>query len=282
MQRTFRRIFSGASLLALLLAPMMALAAGPLEVALQEDGTFLAAYAGESSLPLYIGVNTGKVEFRYAYQNDPAGAYPIPEDVDSFAVSIYEKAENGTFRRLDKTKIMLESSPAPRMAEALALPIPPGAARFVRSTREVRFGPEDSVSANAAALTESLDTTEQKAMAVYSFISANFQYDWALYSDVLSGKVRAYTPDPAATLKKRSGICYDLVSLYAAMCRSIGIPTKMIKGQCERAGGYHAWNSVYDLERGSWVEMDITLDLGFKGSSQYRTIGEGYRAESES
>lgn len=282
MLKTCRRIISAAPLLAILLAPVMAVAAGPLEVTLQQDGMLLAEYLGESILPLYVGINTGAVEYRYAYQGTSA-AYPIPEDADSFAVSIYEKAEDGTFRRLDKAKITMDTGAEFRMAESLALPVPPEAARFVRSTREVRFDLEDAVSATAASLTENLDTTQQKAMAVYSFISANFQYDWALYNDVLSGKVRAYTPDPAATLKKRSGVCYDLVSLYAAMCRSIGIPAKMIKGECVRAGGYHAWNSVYDLEQGFWVEMDITLDLGFQGGSRYRAIGEeGYHAQSES
>jgi hypothetical protein len=49
----------------------------------------------------------------------------------------------------------------------------------------------------------------------------------------------------------------------------------MIKGNSSSAGGYHAWNSVYDVESDSWVNVDTTLNLGSTFSA-YKVNGGGY------
>ena len=43
------------------------------------------------------------------------------------------------------------------------------------------------------------------------------------------------------------------------MLRSIGIPTKLVKGYKNDIDGYHAWNEVYISEKG-WVIVDTTYD----------------------
>ena len=71
---------------------------------------------------------------------------------------------------------------------------------------------------------------------------------------VTSGKITKYIPDTAATLNGTTGMCYDFSSLFAAMCRSEGIPCALTKGYA--GSSYHAWNKV-NLN-GSWYQIDLT------------------------
>ena len=66
----------------------------------------------------------------------------------------------------------------------------------------------------------------------------------------INGKI----PDTAATLNSNKGICYDLASLFAAMCRSQNIPCTLTKGYA--GSSYHAWNKVN--VSGNWYQIDMT------------------------
>ena len=142
------------------------------------------------------------------------------------------------------------------------------------SNREVSFQTDDDVSLLAAELTKDKHTTEEKAMAIYNYIVSNFSYDWKLYEQVVSKQITRYTPDPNTALQAQKGICYDITSLYAAMCRSVGIPTKLVKGYVSTTKYYHAWNSVYDDAKGEWIAMDLTTDilLGKSASASWRKL----------
>ena len=68
-----------------------------------------------------------------------------------------------------------------------------------------------------------------------------------------------YTPDTAHLLERQQGVCYDFSALFAAMCRSQGIPCAVAKGYT--TGGYHAWNMVYMND--AWVAIDMTLSIAY-------------------
>lgn len=116
-----------------------------------------------------------------------------------------------------------------------------------------------TVEAAAASIFEDCDTTQEKAMAIYRYISRHFKYDYELCDAVLAGEITHYTPDPQRTLENRKGVCYDLAVLFAAMLHSQGIQVKLVKGY--HNGMYHAWNSVYEPESDRWVQLDVTMDL---------------------
>ena len=61
-------------------------------------------------------------------------------------------------------------------------------------------------------------------------MASRYTYDNKLANEITSGKITKYIPDTAATLKGTTGICYDFSSLFAAMCRSQGIPCALTKG----------------------------------------------------
>ena len=57
------------------------------------------------------------------------------------------------------------------------------------------------------------------------------------------------------------GICYDYAVLFAAMLRSVDIPTKLSMGYKSDINYYHAWNQVY--LNGKWVNIDTTYDAAY-------------------
>ena len=65
-------------------------------------------------------------------------------------------------------------------------------------------------------------------------------------------------PTAVDVLSAKKGDCNEHAVLFAAMARSVGIPTKVVLGLVYLEGRfyYHAWNEVY---LGSWVPVDSTF-----------------------
>lgn len=78
----------------------------------------------------------------------------------------------------------------------------------------------------AKKLTKNAKTDLEKAKIIYNYIIKNVQYDLKKANSVEDG----YIPSIEATIKDAKGICYDYASLYAAMLRSINVPTKLVMG----------------------------------------------------
>jgi hypothetical protein len=83
------------------------------------------------------------------------------------------------------------------------------------------------------------------------YMILNMDYDLEKAKNVQYG----YIPNIEETYIQRKGICYDKASLFAAMLRSINIPTKMVTGYYDN-GSYHAWNEVYINNK--WIIVDTT------------------------
>ena len=107
----------------------------------------------------------------------------------------------------------------------------------------------------------------EKIAAIFKFITDNITYDYDLAASVQSG----YLPDPDSLLAKKKGICFDYASLFAAMCRSQGIPTRLVIGYAD-PDIYHAWNEVYTTETG-WITPELLL-----GSKGYNLVDATFYA----
>jgi hypothetical protein len=111
---------------------------------------------------------------------------------------------------------------------------------------------------------------------LYKYICENITYD----HDKIYDLEYDYTPDIEKTYAEGKGICYDYSSLLAAMLRSVGIPTKLVKGYASyNPTVYHAWNEVY--LNGQWFVIDSTKDAStgvykpmFKEASDYTKVSE--------
>jgi transglutaminase-like putative cysteine protease len=93
----------------------------------------------------------------------------------------------------------------------------------------------------------------KKIIAIKNYMDENLSYDFELAENIKNGKTVAYIPNPNSFLETKKGICYDYASLFAAMCRSQGLPCMIVKGYSNK-GILHAWNKVYIENR--WYFVD--------------------------
>jgi len=65
-------------------------------------------------------------------------------------------------------------------------------------------------------------------------------------------------PDALSTLRTKVGDCNEHAALFAALARSVSIPTRVVAGVTYHEGMfyYHAWNEV--CLAGQWVSLDAT------------------------
>lgn len=93
--------------------------------------------------------------------------------------------------------------------------------------------------------------TELEAVAgIVKWVYENIEYIESNETEVLSAK---------QVLEKKQGMCGDFSMLTAALLRSIGIPTKYVKGEIFTGTKFtpHAWLEVYVPESG-WIPIDPT------------------------
>ena len=97
------------------------------------------------------------------------------------------------------------------------------------------------------------ETDQEKVLAFYNWIIANFEYDYDCYPVFQYFDVRK-------TLQTRQGICFDFSHLFAAFCRSQNIPCYAVDGISRKNNtDRHTWNRVY--YDGIWWNVDITADI---------------------
>jgi transglutaminase-like putative cysteine protease len=128
---------------------------------------------------------------------------------------------------------------------------------YLASSQNVKWDSDSATTDLADQLTKNLETDKEKVEAIYNYIVTNIDYDNSKARSVTN----RYNPNGDVTLEEGKGICYDYASLTAAMLRSIGIPTKLVKGNSKATRFYHAWNEV--LIDDSWVIVDTTTDAAY-------------------
>ncbi len=166
--------------------------------------------------------------------------YPLSQGSGDYSVQIYQQIEGRSY------------SPVFDGAVTFTAAITDENAMYLYPNRYVEFVKSSDCVRKAAELCAGADGTIEKLAAIFGYITDNITYDYALASTVKSG----YTPLPDDVLAKRSGICFDYASLFAAMARSQGIPTRLVIGYATDI--YHAWNEVYTEETG-WISAEILL-----------------------
>lgn len=97
------------------------------------------------------------------------------------------------------------------------------------------------------------DTDEERVKAIYEWMIHNFEYDYDYHAVIQYFDVRQ-------TLRTHKGVCYDFSNLFAALCRSQGIPCYVIDGiPYDSSLADHTWNRVY--YNNSWWDLDVTNDM---------------------
>ena len=204
-----------------------------------KNGFVTVNYTSRAKLKVGVQFAGGKI----VYKDCPSGrdaAFPLERGDGSYTITLCENLSGKTYRVVCSKTVnaTIENQFAP----------------YLVATSDVQFTSGDAVSKKAAELCKDCKSDEQRVVALYNYVAGHYSFDAKLADSISEGKVTKYIPDTAATLESDTGICYDLASLFAALCRSQGIPCSLTKGYAGQS--YHAWNKV-NLG-GSWYPIDLT------------------------
>ena len=204
------------------------------------DGVIMVSYKGECKK---VKVRITKGDTVYDYDLDPKGTvFPLQSGSGTYNIKVLENVSGKTYAiALDMD---FEAS------------IKDGLSPFLLPSQYINYSQSDKCVYKAAELCSGKTGTIDKAAAMFEYVTSHITYDKELAANVKSG----YIPDPDATLESGKGICFDYASLFASMCRSQGIPAKLVMGYV-RGDVYHAWNEIYTEETG-WITVDLFLDKG--------------------
>ncbi|NLK44831.1 MAG: transglutaminase domain-containing protein [Tissierellia bacterium] len=141
---------------------------------------------------------------------------------------------------------------------------------YLQSIQMINWNGEMEAIKKAEDLTKNAKTNMEKVAAIYNYIIKNISYD-TKKANIINRKSN-YIPDIDKIFEAQIGICYDYASLFAAMLRSQGIPTKLVMGYNQDINEYHAWNEVYIEEIDQWVIIDTTYDAGINNMEKVSMI----------
>ncbi|MGB3944734.1 MAG: transglutaminase domain-containing protein [Methanothrix sp.] len=114
------------------------------------------------------------------------------------------------------------------------------------------------------------DADEERARAIYQWITANIDYDVEALKGGRAG-VGGRVRSPEEVLAERRGVCGEYSALFAKLCHLSGLEAEVIPG-IGRGSGYtvgsdipgsrnHAWNAV--KIDGEWRLVDSTWGAGY-------------------
>lgn len=241
----FSGIFLSIFLLTAALMSVTALAANEIDVSTASSGYF-TVQSTSGTARMKVGVTSGKSTVYYDYTPGGAASYTFTQGDGSYTVTLFQNISGTKYRKVTSRQVDV------RMDSELA--------PYLASTAEITFSAADTVGQKAAELCGDAKSAGEKVVAIHNYIAANFTYDYDFAAQVRSGAVKVYTPDTAAVLAKQKGICYDMAALFAAMCRSQGVPCAVVRGTLD--GQSHAWNMVW--VDGSWHAMDLTRSASWR------------------
>ncbi|MGN1106235.1 MAG: transglutaminase family protein [Huintestinicola sp.] len=204
------------------------------------DGVIMVSYKGECKK---VKVRITKGEAVYDYNLDPNGTvFPLQSGSGTYNIKVLENVSGKTYA------IALDMDFEAKINDGLS--------PFLLPSQYINYSQSDKCVYKAAELCTGKTGTIDKAAAMFVYVTSHISYDKELAASVKSG----YIPDPDTTLESGKGICFDYASLFASMCRSQGIPAKLVMGYV-RGDVYHAWNEIYTEETG-WITVDLFLDKG--------------------
>ncbi len=203
-----------------------------------DEGYISAVYTGKSRRAK-LRIRCGDLQYDHDLSADGTEEFfPLMTD-GSYTVKVYEQVTGKSYAESVSAEFEVTLRSKTEM--------------YLYPNKYVRFDKKSAAVKKAAELCAGKDGDVEKITAIFGYVSEKITYDKKLASTVTSG----YVPDPDRTLSSGKGICFDYASLVAAMCRSQGIPTRLVIGYAEPEI-YHAWNEIYTDETG-WITPELFL-----------------------
>ncbi|RCX15465.1 transglutaminase superfamily protein [Anaerobacterium chartisolvens] len=203
-------------------------------------GIIRVNYNGQSSSKLKCMVQ--KQSNAYYYDLASGDSFPLQFGNGEYTIAILENVEGKKYRIIKKDTVNLQLKNQNDV--------------FLTSIKLINWNENADAVKKAKELTRDSKTDMDKVIAIYEYVTRQIAYDNKKIS--LIGP--DYMPVIDEVLKDRKGICYDYCSLFAAMLRSVSVPTKLIMGHKNDIETYHSWNGVYIKEKGKWLTIDTAYD----------------------
>ncbi|MCC3372697.1 transglutaminase-like domain-containing protein [Cohnella sp. REN36] len=212
-------------------------AAATIDQAQLDKGVIKVAYASDAKA--IVRITKDRTTFDYTLA--PGAQYPLQLGNGSYTVLVAEAVSGGKYKVVSQEQIDLQMDDEKEV--------------FKQSNPIVQWNDQTKAVVKAKQLAKNLKSDKEKVQAFYDYLTKNFTYDEAKAKTVAAG----YIPDLDKVYKANKGICYDFAATFAAMSRSVGIPTKLVIGkESNHPKILHAWNEVY--LNGKWVLVDTTYD----------------------
>lgn len=196
--------------------------------------------ATDPGLKVRVSGNGGQTQF-YDLRAGQKEYFSLQMGNGNYTVTVFERIEGTRYRSIGSREVTLN------LDNELAA--------YLNANQLINWNEDMAIIRKAGELTAGIDSDILKARAIYDYLVQNYSYDYDKAATVQSG----YIPDIEDIARIQQGICYDYSVVYAAMLRSIGIPTRLAKGYTSNFDGYHAWNEVWVEGRG-WIVVDTTVD----------------------
>lgn len=219
-----------------------------IDVSNKSQGYFTARYFGSNPKVKVLVQKDGQ---KYQYNlnsNGTVEVFPFSLGSGTYTVGVYEQISGTSY--------------SVSIQQTISVGISNQFLPFLYPNQQVNFSQNSACVTKAAQICAGKNSDIEKIGAIFTFITSNISYDYAEATAIINGSITSYCPYPDEVLSTRKGICYDYASLFAAMARSQGIPTKLVKGYVGPDGLYHAWNQVYTAQTG-WITVEIKINPGF-------------------
>jgi transglutaminase-like putative cysteine protease len=201
--------------------------------------------------PINEKIKISKDNQHFYYSVNTNNRFPLQLGDGLYTISVLQHVADNKYRMVENKEVNLTA------ADQQAI--------FLQPIQLIYWNDSMNAIAKARELTKDLKTDREKVTAIYNYVIQNVQYDYAKAKVVTND----YITSIDSTYKDKQGICYDYASLFAAMLRSEGIPTKLMMGRTSLIPEYHAWNEVYLKETNEWVTIDTTYDsIMIKGTKK--------------
>lgn len=131
---------------------------------------------------------------------------------------------------------------------------------------------DENIINQTKSIISSCSTNEEKAKAIFDWITDNIKYDKDLMEKASSLNNDEESVTAIGTLKNKSSICLGQAELFVSMCRVARIPVRLYEGKVNSFGKTigHAWNGVFVNNK--WIIVDITNDRYDANSNNYNPV----------
>lgn len=212
-----------------------------IDKSLLDKGIITVSYAKAKETKAIVRITKDKVNYDYTLV--VGGQYPLQLGNGDYTIMVAEAVGGTKYKAIAQESVILNMQKENDV--------------FLQSMVQVDWNKKTKSVIKALELTKNAKTDKEKVAAIYTYITKNFKYDYDKAKTVKTG----YIPVLDDVYKASKGICYDYATTFAAMTRSLGIPTKLVMGYyAKNPTVYHAWNQVYLKDTNEWITVDSTND----------------------